>query len=540
MPEIPEYNAPIKGLTVPATGIETTANAARRLGALGAERGDAIAQEGKAIAAGLENVGRNTEKLGSALNAHDTTQDILHGSSAFADAQFALSAKYQNALANADPNDTNFGKRFFDEQVTPAIDDLQSGFQTPAGRRWAAEHGEAVAQHWTNQIIQGQSQLAGQAAKGNIENILLKSTAQVQTDPSHLPLVLDQMRSSYSMAAQTGNLTPQERGHISGPGLATDQKNLIKVAGEAMIDRDPNVDMSGFFKTYGERMGGEEVHRLTTYQTARQRSALEQQRSDDHQVKTLQAEAADQQVSQALTSVIQPDGRLAVPQGYFDHITAIQHMPGAKSGEIERAINFGKAINDENASGKMDTTDPATRSRFDSRLYDTQNPLTAQDIYEAKIRHQLSSEDFKAYLGYAEQAQKPGMKAENEQIKANQLIAHDFFMPKNPATGMPNILLDPNTGEVRSANPEGPTAIAMFNSQFNAGVAKARAAGTLTEYLTPGNTLYWGKSINLPAIRDAAKAQFGNTTATAPQEATPEKKVPFGDWLGKNLGGIFK
>lgn len=490
-----EVVAPAQKPDVPTRGVEALAQAGRRLGQLGNEKAGAIREGTASLTRGLNELDTGFQDLNKILNQHEETQEIIHGTSAFSDAQLTVSEKLQAAQAEAVKNGTHFDARaFVENEVLPAAHSLEDTATTEGGKRYMAQHGEAFTQHFTNQALQVQSVSQGEAAKSSVENTLLKTTAAVASNPDNLRLALDQLNSSAQALAQSGNLTAEQRGHISGPGLIADQQKLIITAAKTKIDADPNADMSGFFKSYGERMGGEAINTLTTYQQVRQRTAKEQQRSDDHQVKEQQVEAVNTEATKLLASVVQPDGKLVVPPKFFDNVANLSALPGAKPGQIKMAIDFAKAINDENASGKMDTTDPKTAAAFNSRLYDTDHPLTEEEVYAAKINHKISNVDFNNYRGYASQASKPEFKAQNEQIKLNQDIAHSFFFTKNSA------------GLDMAIDPAAPTAMSIFNSQFNAGVAAARANGSLTEYLTPGSNLYWGNTIRLPDILKQAKS----------------------------------
>ena len=453
-----------------------------------------IRQGSADIQQGLSRLGSGVDDLGKFQTTHETTQEVLNGGEALAATNSALTQQWQKLTSDpASLKNPNLAQDFLENNVRPAVERVQSNFQTTEGQRWAAERSDVMLKHWGSIASADQTHLAGINAVASTNQTLDHLTNAVNTDPAQLPLAIDQLKSQNAALVASGNLPPDQGFGITGGGQDKQISALSYVAGKSQIDQNPNADMTSFFKAYGDRLGGEKVAELQNYQLVRQRLATEQQRADQTEQTRIQTEAFNQSMNGVVGSMFQRDGTLAVPQDYYRNLAQAATLPGANTDKITQAMKLGQSITDRQAAGKDTSTDPITQRAFGDRLYNTTDPLTVDEVDKAYINGRLSNHDYTSYRGWAQNAEKQQNPAENELIQSNQQIAKNAFMPKD-ASGL--------TG----GQSWGPTAYAMFQQQFNQGVAKARANGTLqTDYLNPSSKSYWGNTINLSNIANAAK-----------------------------------
>jgi hypothetical protein len=494
LPQVPIYEAPDREVAIPDRGVEALGSAARRLGTLGVEKAQLINKGAQDIQQGFERLGSGVDQLADFQKTHETTQEMVNGGETFAATNSALTQQWQKLTS--DPNNLknpNLAQDFLENNVRPAVEDAQTSFQTPEGQRWAAAHGNDILTHWGSIASSDQARLAGINAVASTNQTLDHLTNAVNTDPAQLPLALTQLKSQNAALVASGNLPTDQSARTVGPGQDEQVSQLIQVAGKSQIDANPNADMSGFYKSYGDRLGGEKVATLQNYQLVRQKLAVEQQRADQTEQTRIQTEAFNQSMNGVVGSMFQRDGTLAVPQDYYRNLAQAATLPGANTDKITQAMKLGQSITDRQAAGKDTATDPITQRAFGDRIYNSTDPLTVDEVDKAYINGRLSNHDYTSYRGWAQNAEKQQNPAQNELIQSNQQIAKNAFMPKD-ASGL--------TG----GQSWGPTAYAMFQQQFNQGVAQARANGTLqTDYLNPSSKSYWGNTINLSNIATAAK-----------------------------------
>ena len=292
----PIFQAPGRALEIPTSGLSSLGEAGRMVGRLGNEAAQQERAAGHALDTGLNEVGKGVEAVGNQIQARDNLTDITQGAATFAQAQVALTQQWQAQLAQ-NPDDPNLAQKFIENNIQPTLDEVSDGFQTEAGRKFAAGHSDMLLQHWGNTLVTGQANAAGEAVKGSIEQTGNALSASVAADPAHLPVALSSLTALHNAAGDSAVLSPEARGALTGPALVAAQKDLINVAAKAAIDKavengqDPTAVASSYAKIYGDRLGGDGTEQLTKYGEVRQRTAQVDMAA---QQKATQARAQDQ------------------------------------------------------------------------------------------------------------------------------------------------------------------------------------------------------------------------------------------------------
>jgi hypothetical protein len=298
LPSIPIYEAPDKEVAIPDRGPEALGSAARRLGTLGVEKAQLINKGAQDIQQGFERLGSGVDDLGKFQTTHEATQEMLNGNEAIAATNNTLTQQWQKLTSDpADLKNPTLAQDFLENTVRPAVEQVQSNFQTTEGQRWAADRSGVMLQHWGSIASADQARLAGINAVASTNQTMDHLTNAVNTDPVHLPLAIDQIKSTNAAIVASGSLPTDQGAGITGPGQDKQISQLIQVAAKAQIDANPNADMSGFYKTYGDRMGGEEVATFQRYQQQRQKMATVDAAGQQKQAAIKAQATSDQQAA---------------------------------------------------------------------------------------------------------------------------------------------------------------------------------------------------------------------------------------------------
>src|SRR5215470_18120872 len=138
MPNIRGYESPEGlGLRPSETGVEALAGAARRSGAFYNQIADAEGAQGQHIGSTIRDVGDVATKFVE-------HQEISNGATAFAQKQAELTDTWNQTIKNAKPGDPTVAQKFNQDVLQPALDELNEGFLTEGGQRFAEQKAEAL------------------------------------------------------------------------------------------------------------------------------------------------------------------------------------------------------------------------------------------------------------------------------------------------------------------------------------------------------------------------------------------------------------
>jgi hypothetical protein len=437
--EIPIYNVPSaqQQVSVPTSGIEALAGAARRLGSFGNETAAMIRQSGQDIDKGLKGV----ELAGQQLQQHQETSDQLSLYAAHAAVLNGLEAKRGEFMAAQPPGDLGAAQRFQEQFVQPAIDQLTENAQTEKGRLEATRLGATLGEHFSQVNNQEQARLSHAQVGNDISAVRQSLSGFVQQNPDSLPAALDTLNGLYNRVIGSH---PGVAPEVYQKDLAKDRQEFTVLAAKGLIDRSIQTgqpfDVGAFFKAHGSDLGGQGQEALTTYQLAKQKLHDEQERTNQTQVEKFQKDAYNDAASKLMVSTLNgPNGTIQMPADYFTKsIPELAQMPGNTPEKTRMLYDFGKSMQEQMAKGVPDVTADTVRNDFNARLFrapDDPTRLTDTDVFKAKIEHSLSDRDFKFYQeGVAKRDSGDG--AHEDYNKVATAFQNGVKQQLNPSTGL--------------------------------------------------------------------------------------------------------
>lgn len=388
--KIPEYVAPdieVRPSNMPEAAWQL---AGRRLSAFAAER-----------AAGFEKAGQGLSQLAEQVQHYTTQQENIKGFSLFTQLTEQGIKAMEDASKNADPFKPNpiMGEGGVLESFNQRIDDLVNSdqFSTTASRERAAEsarqlklelfrHASVFEHERAGLVVDTAMKQAGESL-GNLASAGAVDTALGQVDsfikglaaqhPDLSPQQLAEMQTKLNQGMRT-HIISQYLGSIADKG-----------AGEATINRAWRPEFSQF------------VDKEKFLQEAKTR--LDQNLRNQEIVTSMKDRNDRKSYNDAINNLygqIQwtDHGPIVPPNFVPDAQRITKEMPGGRlENKLPQVIDFAKAIADEQRSGRMDTTDPQLRQDFANRLFDVTQPLTVQELNQAKISHTLSDSDYRIF-----------------------------------------------------------------------------------------------------------------------------------------------
>lgn len=405
MPNITEYNAGAGGLTPSEQGINANLTAARRVGSFYHQLG--------------EDIGGTTAQLGVQYQQQLTRHEVSAGSAALANLYDQQSSLWNEAAANADPNDIHLADRYRQGTLEPALQAFQKNFTTKEGQTWAADQVAHFRQHMFEKTAADQSTLAGNAVSQNLMTLKNRASNMTMNDPSSFDAVAGlidnsidaQVKSHPNINADTASRMKQE--------LAVDFKGeAAKSAVIGAIQKDPTAGRallsSGKFNDY---LDGSQVKTLDSYADSMQKAQAAQARAAQaEEVKAQKADFAKR--SSLLTgSTIQADGSLGVPPDYFKNVANLALHPGAEPGQIRAMIDYGQSLANKEAKP---VDDPHTYEDFSHRMTlpaSDPHALSMTDVFQARAAGMLTDKSFTFFKEATEIGDRdPGRKEANKQM----------------------------------------------------------------------------------------------------------------------------
>ena len=194
MPNIQQFDAGDLAIRPDELGVETTARAAMRLGALGDQVAQSYDQTGQII-------GRAVDTAGAVAVQHEDHAQISRGAKGFSDLLNNVNDQWNAIAKTADPNDPSVAAKFREEQLEPALENFQAGFTTENSQRWAEDQVDRLRDHMVEKTSADMSTLAGIAAVQNTTDTINKLGNATFNDPSSLDFSRDTLKQSVSAIA---------------------------------------------------------------------------------------------------------------------------------------------------------------------------------------------------------------------------------------------------------------------------------------------------------------------------------------------------
>lgn len=418
MPNIRQFDTPALGLRPSEVGVDATAQAARRIGAFSNQLASDTGQLGAFEGDELRNVGA---RAGSAVAAAGDAavdymdhREISAGAAKGTELMANLTQQWNKTISDpkVDPNDPSIAKRFLTEQLEPALDQFQQGFTTEKSQQFAEQFVNRFRQHMFEKTSADMSTMAGIAAKANAETTINSLSSMVANDPSSLDAALATAEHAIGAKVESSpTLSPEDSMRVRTEVGLKAKESIVKSAIVGMIQKNPNIDLSGIQKKYGEYINGAEMKMF-------QKSAQVQARADlaaQKQVAILKRQMADQNMHAGLNKVISDNvsidprsGRPVInPNIYQKTLDLARRYPDAPSaaGTVRTMLTWAQA--EQNRENRP-TDDPQVVRDLSDRMFSADNPTTTIDLMKAHAAGQMSDHTFTEMNGLVKElAQTP-------------------------------------------------------------------------------------------------------------------------------------
>lgn len=415
MPNIREFNT-----TANFRAFQPNGEAAAAL----SQSADRTAQSARGIGyltrATKQTIGQSIGALGK--TAADTADDLLgRGESLKLGADKistmnSLVSQWNTMRNTADPNDPNVAQRFNEQVLNPTLEKFGEGMISTAGQRGAIDFRQAAAEHFASVQQADAGIMAGEAAHQNIVTMANQSADLLSKDPSALAFVNGQVAQS---------IDDYTRGH---PNLGAEQVAQIQnlkanvrrtntmAAFHGMAEANPAAATEALHKGFGaDDLTEADRSALDNYATAQANKLKEQDRADAVYQKQQDQYKSYAAADKLTTSLIQPDGTLAVNRDYYSGIQEIGKMPNVAPGLLTSMIDMGRSITREQEEGIHVVTDPHTLEDMNRRvMLEPSDPekLELKDVVGARTAQKLSDKDFNRFRSdIADLQRDPGKKA---------------------------------------------------------------------------------------------------------------------------------
>ena len=248
MANIKEYNAGALGLQIPETGIEATAQAARRAGAFYNQAGEAISNVG-------QRLGSSIKDLGDAAASYITHNQKSAGAATFSLGLDGKDKEWNDILKDpkTDANDPSVANNFRSNSLEPFFQDWKKGFSTQEGQDWAEARIEAAREHFFKKTASDQGRLSGAEAINNLTSVAYRGANAAFEDSSSLDLHLGLLNAAINNTSPT--MTFEEHQKLLGPFKRQATEHMVESAFKGEVFRDPkNGDAIAerYSRKYGE------------------------------------------------------------------------------------------------------------------------------------------------------------------------------------------------------------------------------------------------------------------------------------------------
>lgn len=388
------YDAP-QGLGINPTemGIDATVNAAKRIGGFYNQVADAYNtvaglknDEGNRIAGAVKDVGQ------VAVDYEDH-REINAGAAKGTELMANATASWNKIISDPkiDPNDPAIAQKFMAEQLQPALDQFQQGFNTEKSQQFAEQFVDRFRNHMSEKTTADMMGLAKIAVTTNIEKTQNALGSMVANDPSSLDAALETYR--HTVDASVGSsptLDGVTKAAVRGEIGLKGQEAIVKSAISGMITKNPNIDLDAIQKKYGEYIKVDEMKMF-------QKAAQSQAKVDFLQNKAMEAyqdkqreRAAGADLSKTFSDNVQfgADGKVTINPKFYDGVMqTVRKYPGSADDTARALIQFGE--HQQAVKRETIVTDPTVQGDLLGRMTDPNNPTTETQILQRSNEEKL-------------------------------------------------------------------------------------------------------------------------------------------------------
>lgn len=405
MPAIREYTA-TAALKPDERGMQALG---REAGAIGSQAqsqaslGESAAGSARADAAGLTAIGNalgtGISVIGQSYVKWKTNQEVSQGAAALAGIQADLTTHWNDTASHSDPNDQSIGPAFQEKTLEPTLQKFVEGFGTEEGQAWAQNQTASMRQHFYEKVAADQATRAGMAVAQNLDVLGNRAQSLVMQDPTALDAALGLIDNSIGAIVGSNPSLNAAAATKARTELSQEMKSkTVKAALVGAINANPSAGLNAIGSgKYADYLDGDTTKTLIGYAETVQRSQAEQARLDHSEELRQQADAAALAANSLVTSLVQPDGSLKMPQDYYLQAMKVAMMPNAPPGLGESLVNFGMSKAEALSKPVKIVTDAPTYLSFIERanLPDTDpHHLTMKEILDAATAHRLDEEDY--------------------------------------------------------------------------------------------------------------------------------------------------
>lgn len=395
MPNIREYTSPIDKLQPSEIGSAALAQAARRIGALGSEEGQAQRELGTAIGRSFKAIGETTKDVLDTIEKHDAQQEISMGAAGITNLHDEINKEWADTAKSSDPNDPNVAKNFRDS-LEDRYQKFADSFRTDAGRRWAIQEIGSLRQHVFEKTAADQATMAGDALITNIGIVKNRASSVVRDDPTSLDAMLGTVdRATDAFIANSPTVTPAETAKAHQEVATHVKTDIVHSAIIGMAEKNPDLARkmvdSGKYSDYIDGAKAHDV--INTIDRAKREDA----RWAEYQQKQKIADASQKATDQYLSDMTTPDGKVQVPPGMAAKVLSdTKLLPSARL-ELYR---FQQSMLEHQEKDVPVVTDPKVRTDLIARMGaepGSPGAYTPFELYKLHAEGKLSEKDLMTF-----------------------------------------------------------------------------------------------------------------------------------------------
>lgn len=507
----------------------------------------AKAEAGRFAQRTAENIGNmfgsDIARAGNILEKHQQQADdaaylkeITTGAATEATLEDNLNARWEEIQKNTDPANWNAARQnFLDTEVTPAIDNYQSSFETDRGKLYAARQGASLTKQFYRTTAADSANGAGLSVVSNLNTVVNTSARSVYNHPDTLDDALTRLETAADAAVAGTATSGEDAAKVKNDIHVKGGAELVKAAINGMIAKDPVGFLAryenGDFEKYAGYLGADGM-------AAAKNAAQAAIKSNDAAKKAADASQTKQDKENYNSALIDlqseqydENGNIHLKPDYFEKLKQLNTMPGASPATARTMLAWGQKLLNNAAATK---NDPETFEDFSKRMFlpdDDPNKLTAQEVYEAAAAGQIvpGEKGLKMFLGALSLSKKGG--ASGAGPVETRLINSATKLYDPPSFSASGVFPSPGDFSRAKAYKE------WFLPALMAGLQSGKSVQDLTDPASPDY---------LPKQYDPTKAATdqplmypgsrGGSTPTLPNGGSPANLPPLGS-PGSPFGG---
>lgn len=508
----------IRQLDAPDNGLQTTDRASNAFADLARTQAITANEAGNAVGSGIHAAGAAAQTY---VDKVQSVKEISTGGAALAVLNDNLNNQWNNLAKNADPNDDSIADTFREGDLETSLTKFVDGFTTERGKLWAQGQADNLRQHYYEKTSADTATRAGQAVTSNFDTMVNSAAASV-TDTHGLDLALGMVSDATDgIINNSPALTGVDAGQLKTTMLDKGRQSVIAGGLKNMAEANPAQFLkdlqAGAFKRYTDELPPTVADSLEAFAGTQVKAAEADAKAAIAAQDKANKDAANEAAKTIVSSTVADDGSLQLPPDFFKATTQqLAQMPGASAGTVQAVINYGRAIQKEQAAGVKPTTVPEVFTDFRARAVlpdDNPNKLTQTEVLTARADGKLSDRDF-TNLNAIVTAKDPG--AVNDQRYLQQ-----FFNGVRPA------IVPPGAADGYHAS-----RYAQFQQDMEKRFDDGRAAGISTRDLldpTSKNYILGKNNADLPRyLLDSATPLVDGTVNPQPVAPTLAPLFPQG------------